>query len=100
MSQTHGSTSRTAFVRARDWESFQGMSRREQDAFLAEQWFADTAEPFDPGDDFEPTAIDLDQNLGMTVVEVCGYVGYGDASEEMCWDVEAATNSPQWSAVA
>lgn len=99
MSQSHHS--RTAVVRARDWSAFMNMTRREQDAFLAEQWFADTAEPFDPGyDDYEPSAIDLDQNLGMTVVEVCGYVGYGDESEEMCWDVEAAVNSPQWSAVA
>jgi hypothetical protein len=59
--------------------------------------------PIEPAliEEFAPSGVDLDQNAGPTLVELCGPYGGGpDEGEWICWDVEATANSPQWSEVA
>jgi hypothetical protein len=83
-----------------------GMTEREQDAFLAGQ-LAMTAPPAPEPvyiEDNPPTALDLDEHLGPTLVTICadtsGDDWHGPNGRIECWDVEAAVNSPQFSEVA
>jgi hypothetical protein len=80
---------------------FMEMTEAQQNAWLAEQWFAVTSEPFDPGHDNLPEQWEIEENGGPTLVDVRQYrwPNTPDA-EEYVATVEANRDGPAWSQVA
>lgn len=102
--QIQDSTSPTAVVTAAEWFEFQTLPESEKQPWLDAKW-AQLTSPIEPDglDDYTPTEIDLEQNAGPCLVNICadtsgddwnGYLGRIE-----CWDVVADVNSPQFSEV-
>jgi hypothetical protein len=98
-------TTPTSIISAADWSMFMEMTEPQQNAWIAEQWFRVTSEPFDPGlpfiDDDQPEQWEIEENAGPTLVDVRQYrwPGTPDA-EEYVATVEANRDGPAWSQVA